>query len=150
MLGHGSGRSRAVDAVMPWPSTFRLVHSAACCPGPTGAVAGCPAGGGVSGEAAAAGVRTRLVLYPQLVEQDTKRRCSLVVADPFGRQVDAERVDQRDPWHVLHDLPVDVLPGVVSRGSVGGLQCGCAGDLAVDLPVAEAGRGHVEGLAGLV
>src|SRR6266568_145577 len=62
-----------------------------------------------------------LVLYPQLVEQDTKRRCSLIVADPFGHQVDAERVDQRDPWHVLHDLPVDVLPEVVSHGSVGGL-----------------------------
>jgi hypothetical protein len=62
-----------------------------------------------------------LVLYPQLVEQDTKRRGSLIVADPRGHQVDAERVDQWDPWHVLHDLPVDVLPGVVSRGSVGGL-----------------------------
>src|SRR5215467_5272894 len=84
--------------------------------------------------------RTPLVLYPQLVEQDAKRRCPLIVADPFGHQVDAERVDQRDPRRLLHDLPVDALPGAVGRGSVGGLQCGCAGDLAVNLPVAEAGR----------
>src|SRR5262249_28088178 len=92
--------------------------------------------------------RTPSVLYPQLVEQDAKRLCPLIVADPFGHQVDAERVDQRDPRRLLHDLPVDALPGAVGRGSVGGLQCGCGGDLAGNLPVAEAGRGDLVGLSG--
>jgi hypothetical protein len=37
-------------------------------------------------------------LHPELVEQDAERRVPLVVVHTCGDEVDAQRIDQRNPW----------------------------------------------------